>query len=184
MRFAGRPGNAISGFRGLECFIINKNWAHKVRTMDRTSRLFNLANELALSIPNFFETKGPGKGNHSTNDFIKELRNRAITEFGEDFSEKNICGDNSLAVDFYFPDEGAIVEIALGLKNPSTEYEKDILKAVMAKSLEPKVSSLIFVSKPGGNKKCKQPGRQAVREWLECSHGIKIEVVDLGQAKA
>ncbi len=149
--------------------------------MDRTTRLFNIANKLALSTPSFFETKGPGKGNHSTNDFIKELGNRAITEFGEDFSEKKICGDNSLAVDFYFPDEGAIVESALGLKKQNTEYEKDILKAVMAKNCGNKVSSLIFVSKPGGTKKCNQPGRQAVREWLECFQGIKIKVVDLGQ---
>ena len=148
--------------------------------MSKVSLLFKLANQLALSTSGFFETKGPGRGNHSTNDFINVLGNRARTEFGEDFSEKNICGDNSLAVDFYFPEEGTIVEIALGLKNPNTEYEKDILKAVMAKNLDHNVSNLVFVSKPGGAKKCNQPGRKAVREWLENSQGIKISVMDIG----
>ena len=147
--------------------------------MDRISRLLGLANKLALSTPDFFDTKGPGEGNRSTNNFIKELSSRAKSEFGEDFSEKSICGDNSLAVDFYFPDEGTIVEIALGLKNPNTEFEKDILKAVLAKQLEFKVSRLVLISKPGGNKKCNQPGRQAMREWLEHSQKIKIKVVDL-----
>ena len=92
----------------------------------------------------------------------------------------HICGDNSLAVDFYFPDDGIIVEIALGLKNPNTEYEKDILKAVMAKSLGYKVNKLIFFTKSGGRKKCEQPGRQAVKEWLKETHQIEVEVIDFG----
>lgn len=148
--------------------------------MKKTTRLFDLANDLALNTPRFFETKGPGEGNHATNAFIKELGNRAIEEFGEDYSEKNLCGDNAHAVDYYFPDEGTIVEIALGLKKPNTEYEKDILKAVIAKSHGVNISSLLFISKPGGNKKCRQPGRMAVKEWLKDSQGIKIEVIDLG----
>lgn len=84
--------------------------------MNKAKRLYEIANDIALSTPGFFEIKGPGEGNHSTNKFIAELGDRAIAEFGEDFSEKNICGDNSLAVDFYFPEDGTIVEIALGLR--------------------------------------------------------------------
>jgi len=148
--------------------------------MNRAKRLSELSNNLALQIKGFFEIKGPGKGNHSTNDFINELGRLANQEFGEDYSEQNICGDNSLAVDFYFPEEGVIVEVALGVKNPNTEYEKDILKAIMAKDLGHKVSKLLFITKPGGHKKCNQPGRTAVREWLQKTHGIAIEVIDLG----
>ena len=147
--------------------------------MNKSVKLYELANKLASDTQGFFETKGPGKGNHSTNYFINELGTLAINTFGTDYSEKNICGDNSLAVDFYFPDEGTIVEIALGLKNPNTEYEKDILKAVMAKSLGENVTKLLFVSKPGGSKKCNQPGRVAVKDWLKKTHNINIEVVDL-----
>lgn len=148
--------------------------------MSKSSRLYELANNLALNTDGFFETKGPGKGNHSTNAFIGRLGELAKAEFDHDYSEKNICGKNSLAVDFYFPEESTIVEVALGIKNPNTEYEKDILKAVMAKSLGKNVKKLVFIAKPGGSKKCNQPGRKAVRDWLKETHSIEIEVVDLG----
>ena len=84
-----------------------------------------------------------------------------------------------MAVDFYFPSEGTIVEIALGLRNPNTEFEKDILKAVIAKSLGHRVEKLLFISKPGGSRKCRQPGRRRVREWLDEEHAISTEVLDL-----
>ena len=148
--------------------------------MAKAKRLFEIANKLALGTPGFFESKGPGAGNLSTNKFIAKLGELAASEFGQDFSEQKICGNNSLAVDFYFPDEGVIVEIALGLKRPATEYEKDILKAVMAKSLKHKVDGLVFIGKLGAIKKCNQPGRTAVKEWLLQTHGIQIEVFDLG----
>ncbi len=50
----------------------------------------------------------------------------------------------------------------------------------MAKSLGNKVDKLIFISKPGGVKKCNQPGRAAVKTWLKDTHKINIEVYDLG----
>ena len=99
--------------------------------------------------------------------------------FGGDYSEARLCGDNAMAVDFYFPDEGTVIEIALGLKNPNTEFEKDILKAVIAKSMGHHIDRLLFVSKPGGCRKCRQPGRQRVRDWLETEHSISTDVSDL-----
>ncbi|MEI4549925.1 hypothetical protein [Pseudoalteromonas spongiae] len=147
--------------------------------MEKYERLYEIAKDLASKTYGFLETKGPGIGNHATNQFIESLGAKAREAFGEDFSEKNICGPNSLAVDFYFPDEGVIVEVALGLKNPNTEYEKDILKAIMAKDLGHKVEKLIFITKPGGSKKCNQPGRVAVKEWLVSANHIKMEVYDL-----
>ena len=102
-----------------------------------------------------------------------------MDEFGEDFSERKICGDNAFAVDFYFPAEGTIVEVALGLPHPKTEYEKDILKAVMAQEMGNRVSQLVFISKPGARAKCSQPGRVAIKVWLERHHGIAIEVQEL-----
>ena len=71
------------------------------------------------------------------------------------------------------------MEVALGLGNPNTEYEKDILKALMARDRGNKVEQLIFISKPGGVKKCNQPGRSAVKEWLKDKNGIRIMVMDL-----
>ena len=147
--------------------------------MNKHEKLFELAQNLAKKTYGFLETKGPGIGNHATNQFISQLVALSTKEFGKDYSEQNICGNNALAVDFYFPEEGVIVEIALGLKNPNTEYEKDILKALMAKNIGHNVKKLFFISKPGGEKKCKQPGRIAVKEWLLNSSSIELEVWDL-----
>ncbi len=147
--------------------------------MDKVSQLLKFSNQVASDMDGFFDKKGPGKGNTSTNDYIKALGNQMEAQFGEDYSQKNICGENSSAVDFYFPDEGIAVEISLGLKYPNSEYEKDIFKVLLAKSLGKNIKKLLFISKPGGEKKSKQPFRLAIRNWLDKEFGIEIEVIDL-----
>jgi hypothetical protein len=147
--------------------------------MCKHKKLYEIAKDLASNTYGFLDSKGPGLGNHATNQFISNLSLLAKKEFGADFSEKRVCGSSSLAVDFYFPDEGIIVEVALGLKNSNTEYEKDIIKAIMAKNLGNRVEKLVYITKPGGEKKCNQPGRCAVKEWLCNSNAIEVEVWDL-----
>ncbi|RUO31616.1 hypothetical protein CWE12_01050 [Aliidiomarina sedimenti] len=147
--------------------------------MSYYQELHEIAKDIASGTEGFLDIKGPGAGNHATNEFISELGRLSSERFGKDFSEKKICGSNSLAVDFYFPDDGVIVEVALGLRNPNTEYEKDILKAMMAKELGNRVDKLVFITKPGGIKKCNQPGRKAVKDWLRGSNQIEIEVLEL-----
>ena len=95
--------------------------------MKLSKELYAIASSIAHETDSFFDTKGPGAGNLSTNQFIDLVRSRAEQAFGEDYSEQKICGDNSMAGDFYFPEEQTVVEIALGIKNPNTEFEKDIL---------------------------------------------------------
>lgn len=41
---------------------------------------------------------------------MKELQNRAKSTLGRDYSETKLCGDNKLAVDFYFPEEETVVD--------------------------------------------------------------------------
>ena len=112
-------------------------------------RLVQLAQSIADERPTFFDIKGPSVGDHDTAAFMSELRARAQTDFGMDCSEKRVCGATNLCVDFYFPNEGTIVEVALGLRNPTSEYERDILKALMAIDEGHQVTRLVFVSKPG-----------------------------------
>ncbi len=147
--------------------------------MDQAMTLLLLANRLAVTTPGFFTIKGPGRGNHATNDFVRELRRQAELEFGEDYSEQVICGSSKSAVDYYFPSEATIVEVALGLRNPNTEFEKDILKALVAKDCGNPVKRLFFIAKPGGQRKCQQPGRKDFAAWLNAEHGIEIDVHDL-----
>jgi hypothetical protein len=148
--------------------------------MDRPAKLVALARELADSIPEFQAVRGPGAGDRSTHSFMRELRAQAESAFGQDFSEKKICGETAFAVDFYFPEEAAIVEVALGLPNPNTEFEKDILKAIIAQDNGYEVGRLLFISRPGGERKCSQPGRAAVIRWACEKHAIRIEIHDLG----
>lgn len=145
----------------------------------KITRLLKIAQDVALNTQGFFAINGPGIGNNVTNAFMKELQSRAMTEFKTDYAEQKICGDNGFAVDFYFPDEATIVEVALSLSKPNTEYEKDVLKAVMAKEMKKEVNRLMFISKPGASRKCDQPGRKAIKDWLNLHHKIVIEVHDL-----
>lgn len=143
-------------------------------------RLLRIANEVAATIPDFLEAKGPGPGNKATNAFMRDLRVRATELLAGDFAEKKICGKSAFAVDVYFADEAVILEVALGLGKPNSEYEKDILKAVMAKELGNPVKHLFFVSKPGATSRCLQPGRVAIKAWAERLHGISIRIHELG----
>lgn len=148
-------------------------------TSDRPSVLLGIAREIAAAQPDFHAVRGPGAGDRATNMFMRTLRERATKAFGLDYSEQRLCGDNSLAVDFYFPEDETIVEVALGLPNPACEFEKDILKAIMAQELGSRVRRLFFISRPGAIRKCSQPGRSAVVAWARLKHSLAVEVHEL-----
>jgi len=138
--------------------------------------LYKEAQSIANDIPEFLNPNGPGKGNIITNNFMKTLKQRMSVLLNDDFSEKKICDGNEFAVDYYFPSESTIVEIALSIKKPNSEYEKDILKAVIAKENGLSVKRLIFISKEGAKKKCNQPARKRIKEWLNKNYDIQLEV--------
>lgn len=142
-------------------------------------QLLVLAKEVASANPDFQAVLGPGAGDHATKNFMAKLRARAIERFGADHSEKKICGETSQAVDFYFPLEATVVEVALGLPNPASEFEKDILKTIMAQECGHDIRRLFFISRPGAVKKCAQPGRSAFTSWAIAKHRLKIEVHEL-----
>jgi O6-methylguanine-DNA--protein-cysteine methyltransferase len=152
--------------------------------MNKADQLFALAQALADEHPFFFEIKGPSIGDHNTADFMKNLRARAAQAFETDFAEKKICGANNLCVDYYFKAEETVVEVALGLRNPTSEFERDILKAIMAKEYGNSVSHLFFISKPGAKKRLGQPGSRAIVDWARRVHGIDIKVCELARIQA
>lgn len=148
--------------------------------MDKAHKLLEIARDIVSANPTFQDVRGPGVGDKATHAFMRELQARAVEAFEADHSEKRLCGDTAFAVDFYFPDNETIVEVALGLPNPACEFEKDILKAVMASELGHQVRRLFFISRAGAIKKCDQPGRTAIRSWAQAKHGLAIEVHELG----
>ena len=145
----------------------------------KADRVAQLARNLVADPAQFAAILGPGAGNRATNAFMKALRTMAHSTLGDDFSEQAVCGNNKLCVDFYFRDEATILEVALGLPNPNTEFEKDILKAIMAKESGHPVKRLLFVSRPGAMSKCSQAGRLAMIEWADVKHGISVEIKEL-----
>lgn len=152
--------------------------------MTKTDTIIDLASKIASEIEDFQMVRGAGAGNFATNNFMKTLRSHAIEIFSIDYSEKRVSGKNSFAVDFYIPEEKSIIEIALGLPNTASEFEKDILKAIMAKEQNAKIEKLIFISRAGAKKKCSQPGRTAIREWAKNVHNLDIEIFELpGEAR-
>lgn len=138
-----------------------------------------LAVAVAARTPEFQTVRGAGDGDKATHRYMEQLRADAKAAFNEDCSERRICGNNRFAVDFYFPDEGTIVEVALGLPNSASEFEKDILKALMAQEAGHRIERLLFISRAGARKKCSQSGRTGFTEWVSKHHGISIEVRDL-----
>jgi len=145
----------------------------------KSEHLISLAQRIADETPGFFERKGPGKGDRAANSFMARLREQALKALGGDFSEKKIVENTNLAVDFFFPDEGTIVEVALRLGNPKSEFERDVLKTLLAKEKDGNVKHLIFVSKPGGRKRYEQPSSQAIMSWAKRNHGIEISIEEL-----
>ncbi len=80
--------------------------------------------------------------------------------------------------DYYFPEEQTVIEIAFGLSKPLSEFERDILKAVLGKKHGKKINKLIFLSKAGGLKKSDQPFRREVIKHSKEGFGIEIEIRD------
>ena len=147
---------------------------------DRPTELLQFARQIAASTADFQAVLGPGAGDKATHAFMAQLRERAKAAFGVDCAEQKICGETAFTSDFYFRDEATIVEVALGLPNPATEFEKDILKAIIAQEYGYPVQRLLFISRAGAAKKCAQPGRTAFAQWAKSRHNLGIEVHELG----
>jgi hypothetical protein len=152
---------------------------HSRNVTNTVARLLSLAQNLALERPGFFDVKGPSAGDKDTAAFMSALRIRAADAFRADFAEQKICGPNGLCVDYYFPEDGVIVEIAMGLRNPNSEFERDILKAIMAKDAGYVVRQLAFIAKPGASKKCSQPSARAIIDWAARAHGLTVTVQEI-----
>jgi len=147
--------------------------------MSKCKKILSIAQAIADERPSFFEKKGAGKGDKDTNSFMTELRLRSRKALGIDFSEKRICGNNNLSVDFFIPDESCIIEVALSLRNPNSEFERDILKAIMAKDQGELVKNFVFLSKPGAIKRHQQPSSIAMKEWVFKNYKIEVEIEEL-----
>jgi len=149
--------------------------------MNKYEKILKLAQLVADERPDFFEKKGAGFGDKDTGSYMSELRNKIRSTLGEGLSECLVCGDNKLKVDFYLRDEATIVEVALSLRNPASEFEHDIFKALLAQGCRNPVKLLVFISKPGALGRHAQPSSKAIIDWVKKEHGISIEIREIRQ---
>lgn len=150
---------------------------------ERIARLLLLAQKIAENTQNFFDVKGPGNGDHATNKFMAELRAVAKKHFQRDMAEHVVCSGVSSRFDYYFREEQIVVEFALGLRNPQSEFERDVFKCLLAKDGGCPIGKLLFVSKPGGEVRLKSPYQRAVSDFVESRFGLDIEIWELVDTK-
>jgi len=147
--------------------------------MNKARELVRIARDIASETQDFHRVKGPGHGDRASCVFMNELRRRAIKQFGTDYSEKQISGDIKSAVDFFIPEEKTVIEIALTLKNPLSEFHKDIFKALLAIDNGKDIQQLVFVCKPGGRKRHQEPASQAIMRWLKDKYRIEVTIEEI-----
>jgi hypothetical protein len=145
----------------------------------KSETLLLLAQELAERTSGFFEKKGPGLGDHATGLFVRSLRQLAHEVFGADYSEKIVCKGAGFRFDFFFPDEGTAVEFAFGLHNPNSEFERDILKCILAIEDGCPVRKLILVGKPGAIVRLSAPAPKAIVALVGKRFELTVEVLEL-----
>jgi hypothetical protein len=141
-----------------------------------------LAQELAEQTSEFFEKKGPGKGDHATAAFVRSLRKAASETFGTDFSEKTVCSTAGMRFDYYFPDEAVAVEFAFGLHNPISEFERDVFKGLLAIEDGCVLKRLILMGKPGAIARLNAPAACAIKALVANRFQLCVEVLELRNA--
>jgi hypothetical protein len=108
---------------------------------------------------------------------MAELKRRLGPRFTTKYAEQSICGKGiGLRVDFWISAEDTIIEIAMSLKNPNSEYERDLMKAILAKRAGIAVKKLIFLSKQGAKKTHNNPSSRAFRELMRKQYGIEVDI--------
>jgi hypothetical protein len=145
----------------------------------KSDHLLLLAQGIVDQASDFFEKKGPGIGDHATGAFVRGLRQLAKDVLGADYSEKVACKAAGFRFDFFFPDEGTAVEFAFGLHNPNSEFERDILKCILAIEDGCKVRKLVLVGKPGAIVRLGAPAPKAIVDLVRKRFDLAVEVLEL-----
>jgi hypothetical protein len=150
--------------------------------MPITDDLLKVIHQAAASIPTFNDRLGPGvnAGNGANRHFLKTV-NGAVTERWPNQVEidRTAISGAKLNFNFYIPSEQTAIEIALSIRNPVSEYEKDIFKGLMARDSGLPLERLILVGKSGSVKLRNSPGSKAIRDWAWEKHKLKVEVHEI-----
>ena len=145
----------------------------------RPEQLCLLAQRIAERTPEFFDKKGPGKGDHATAEFVRTLREAARGLFGSDFSEKTACTSAGFRFDFLFPAEAVAVEFAFGLHKPISEFERDLFKCLLAIEDGCSLKRLMLIGKPGAIARLSAPAPKAIMALVKKRFDLAVEIFEL-----
>jgi hypothetical protein len=137
------------------------------------------ADQLASSTIDFLSPKGPGVGDRFTADFLKRLGDCLVTRNIAAEPQFRVGQTVAYSFDFYIPAERTVIEIALGAHNPSTEYEKDILKCLIARTNGIRVDHLVLLGRPGAKKRLSGPGPSSIARHALMHWNLLVDVLEI-----
>ena len=148
--------------------------------------VFELAQKKASMFPSFQDRVGPGleAGNGVTNNYLKALNQAVVDNFPtEVLIQERVAPGVQYSFDFYIPSEQTAVEIALSIRNPVSEFEKDIFKAILAKDSGKPVRKLVLIGKQGSVKVRNGTGPTAIKCWALRNYDIEVDVREITSSK-
>jgi hypothetical protein len=141
--------------------------------------LYGLADDLARKDHNFNKTKGPSVGDRATRRYMDKLNKAARRHLRNRVHiEEAVMEGTGLNFDFYLPWERTAVEVALGLHNSASEWEKDLFKALLAKHHGKPIRKLVFLTRRKGLSVRSSPSARAEIAFMK-SQGIEVALLPL-----
>ena len=149
--------------------------------MKTTKRIFQLAQETAGSY-DLFNARRIGSGDVYTREVVDHLKFVVIEEFGPGVANQFLSRESRLSVDFWVEAEQTIIVLEFGMLSWSPLLEKEAFKALLAKDAGKDVRNLVLIGDPGSARRHQSPAVQAVIEWLERKHQIRVEIWELKES--
>ena len=125
--------------------------------------------------------RGGVKGNSGARQFASFIGELVHNRWPDDvkIDQQAIC-NGKFTFNFYIPSEETAIEIALGMRNTFSEYQNDILMALLALDAGLPLQRLILIGKQGAVKAQNAPGSKAIRDWVNMRFSLKVEVHEFG----
>jgi hypothetical protein len=144
--------------------------------------LLKLGGELARKKSDFAHRKGPGRGDLNTNEFMANLDARATQALGDAcVPGATVIEEAGFSFDYLLPREATVAEVGFSLRNPQSEFERDLFKVLLAKQAGTAIRRLVLVGKPGTENRLKAPGPQAIIGFVRREFRIETEVHEIGR---
>jgi hypothetical protein len=110
---------------------------------------------------------------------VDHLKSVVVEEFGSGVANQFLSRDGHLSVDFWIEAEQTIIVLEFSMLSLSPLLEKEAFKALLAKDAGKDVRNLVLIGDPGSARRHQSPAAQAVIEWLERKHQIRVQIWEL-----